>query len=120
MKKIVIVILLAALAAFALADANQPQPSGKAARAAKSAEVPAGLSDHEAEIWRLGFAAGFDAGIFADQDEQDYILNRNSKKFHWPGCEGVANMKPENRVEFHGTRDAILSMGYVPCKICMP
>ena len=60
---------------------------------------------------------GSERGEYVDQD---YILNRKSMKFHWPGCEAVAAMKPENRVEYHGTRDDVLSMGYVPCKICMP
>lgn len=50
----------------------------------------------------------------------DYVLNRGTKKFHYPDCSSVKDMKAKNRIDFHGTREAVINMGYVPCKRCNP
>lgn len=50
----------------------------------------------------------------------EYILNTNSRKFHYPDCASVGDMKPSNKKEFTGDRDEVLNMGYVPCKRCNP
>ena len=118
LKKFFAVLVLLALCAFAFAD--PPDPSAAATSAASEAPLPSWLSDREAEIYRLGFAAGFDAALLASQEEHDYVLNTNSMKFHLPGCDAVGKMKPKNRSAFRGTREQALSMGYVPCKICNP
>ena len=55
-----------------------------------------------------------------DQYKQEYILNRNSKKFHYPRCSSVNQMKSSNKVEFVGTRDEVIAMGYMPCGRCNP
>lgn len=49
-----------------------------------------------------------------------YILNTNSKKFHYPSCSSVGSMSNKNKKEFFGTRDEAISQGYVPCKKCNP
>ena len=49
-----------------------------------------------------------------------YILNTNTKKFHYPSCSNVADMKEKNKKEFTGSRDDVISQGYVPCKRCAP
>ena len=49
-----------------------------------------------------------------------YILNTNSKKFHYPSCDSVKKMSEENKCEYKGSRDDLLSEGYVPCKNCDP
>ena len=48
-----------------------------------------------------------------------YILNKNTKKFHYPTCSSVSDMKEKNKVYFTGTRDEI-PQGYVACKKCKP
>ena len=50
----------------------------------------------------------------------DYVLNLNSKKFHYPYCSSVDDMNEKNKYFFTGTREEVLSMGYVPCKRCNP
>lgn len=52
--------------------------------------------------------------------EYDYVLNTNTGKFHNPSCNSVNQMKEKNKQEFHGTRDEVIDMGYVPCKNCNP
>ncbi|MBQ8951705.1 MAG: hypothetical protein IJ065_11250 [Eubacterium sp.] len=50
----------------------------------------------------------------------DYILNTSKNRFHRPSCKSVKQMKEENKREFHGTREEVIGMGYVPCKNCDP
>ena len=55
-----------------------------------------------------------------DQEEKEYILNTNTMKFHVPGCSSAAEMGPENKKEFKGTREELLEQGYSPCGRCKP
>ena len=52
--------------------------------------------------------------------QADYILNTNTKKFHYPTCSSVNDMKEKNKQEFFGTRDEAISNGYSPCGRCKP
>lgn len=52
--------------------------------------------------------------------QQDYVLNSNTKKFHYSWCGSVKNMKAKNRKDVSCTREDLLSQGYVPCKNCNP
>ena len=51
---------------------------------------------------------------------QDYVLNKNTKKFHYPWCSSADDIKKKNRKDFTGTRDEVIAQGYVPCKRCNP
>jgi DNA-entry nuclease len=53
-------------------------------------------------------------------EEANYIANTNTGKFHYPNCSSVDDMKEENKMLFNGTRDELISEGYVPCKRCNP
>ncbi len=53
-------------------------------------------------------------------EEANYIANTNTGKFHSPSCSSVDDMKEENKMLFNGTRDELISDGYVPCKRCNP
>ena len=53
-------------------------------------------------------------------NEQTYILNTNTNKFHLPDCSGVRDIKEKNREEYTGTREEILKQGYEPCGRCHP
>ncbi len=50
---------------------------------------------------------------------QTYIGNKNTKKFHYPWCHSVDQMKDKNKVTLH-SRDEAIRNGYVPCKNCNP
>ena len=54
------------------------------------------------------------------QQGTTYILNTNTKIFHYPDCSSVSDMKEKNKKEYSGTRDEVINMGYVPCKRCKP
>ena len=55
-----------------------------------------------------------------DAEAHTYILNTRSKRFHWPDCHSVTQMKEKNKREFTGTRDEAIAMGYKPCGECNP
>ena len=52
--------------------------------------------------------------------QETYVLNTHTMRFHLPTCNGVPDIKPENRQDFTGTRDEVVSMGYSPCGRCHP
>ena len=54
------------------------------------------------------------------EQEESYVLNTSSKKFHRPDCSGVASMSPENRQDYTGTRQSLIDQGYSPCGTCKP
>lgn len=53
-------------------------------------------------------------------DEQTYIVNENTKKFHLPSCSSVKDMNSGNKREFTGDRQELLDEGYSACKTCHP
>lgn len=55
-----------------------------------------------------------------DTFEVDYVLNTNTHKFHKPTCSSVDQMKDKNKLEFTGTREEVIAMGYEPCGRCNP
>ena len=52
--------------------------------------------------------------------ETTYILNKNTKKFHYPSCSSVRQMKDSNKRVYEGSRDDVIGMGYTPCQRCYP
>ena len=52
--------------------------------------------------------------------ETTYILNTRTKKFHYPSCPSVDDMKEKNKQEFTGTRDNVIAQGYTSCGRCDP
>ena len=61
-----------------------------------------------------------DPGAKEPMDGQDYVLNTNTRKFHYPNCDSADRIKPKNRKEYNGTREEVIEMGYEPCKRCNP
>ena len=56
----------------------------------------------------------------ADHRVYAYILNTNTKKFHYPDCSSVKQIKDKNKQAFNGTRGAVIGKGYSPCGNCHP
>ncbi|MCC8067353.1 MAG: DNA/RNA non-specific endonuclease [Clostridiales bacterium] len=59
-----------------------------------------------------------------DEDEgnasEEYVLNTNTKKFHYPDCYSVEQMSEKNKQEYTGNREDLIAQGYSPCKNCNP
>jgi len=56
----------------------------------------------------------------AGSQNRIYILNTNTKKFHYPSCSSVDQMKESNKKESSESREDIISQGYDPCRRCNP
>lgn len=54
------------------------------------------------------------------EHEYDYVLNKNTKKFHDPSCDSVQDMSDKNKEYFAGDRETAIEKGYSPCKRCNP
>jgi len=52
--------------------------------------------------------------------EVSYIANKNTKKFHYPYCGSVGQMKEKNKKPLYCSRDEAISQGYSPCGNCNP
>ncbi len=56
----------------------------------------------------------------AENSQITYVFNSNTMRFHLPDCPAALEMRPENRVDFTGTREEALTLGYEPCGRCQP
>lgn len=61
-----------------------------------------------------------EAAADADSESGNYVLNTNSKKFHFPSCASVETIKPKNKSAYTGAREDLIAQGYLPCKRCNP
>ena len=64
--------------------------------------------------------SGESTDVSADTANTEYVLNVNTKKFHKPTCSAAEQMKEENKQEYSGSRDDLITQGYEPCKKCNP
>ena len=53
-------------------------------------------------------------------DGTTYILNNNTKKFHYESCGSAEKISDKNRGTYTGSRDELINMGYSPCGNCDP
>lgn len=51
---------------------------------------------------------------------QTYILNTNSKKFHYESCDSASKTSEKNKEVYKGSREDIIAQGYDPCGVCKP
>ncbi len=71
----------------------------------------------------IDYATGdsqLDEETYAEDDENTYILNTGSMKFHLPSCDGVQDISESNRQEYTGSRQLLIDQGYSPCGSCNP
>ncbi len=61
-----------------------------------------------------------DSGGQAEPVSVTYVLNTNTKKFHFPSCSSVKDIKEKNRQDSTLTRQEIIALGYSPCGRCKP
>lgn len=61
-----------------------------------------------------------ESSVSQESRETTYVLNTNTKKFHYPTCSSVDDMKEKNKQIYTGSREEVINMGYIPCKRCNP
>ena len=49
---------------------------------------------------------------------EDFIINKNTLKFHYPSCQYVGMMLEENKLFVTSTYNTLVGEGYSPCNIC--
>ena len=64
--------------------------------------------------------AKIDASSAVNTDKTTYVLNKNTKKFHYADCASAKSIKDKNRTTYTGSRDEVIANGYQPCKKCNP
>ena len=79
--------------------------------------VDRGASEKDGDFTETDFDAKSEP---INKENANYILNLNSKIFHYPNCKSVAKMKEENKEYFLGTRDEALERGFKSCGNCLP
>lgn len=55
-----------------------------------------------------------------NQASTKYVLNTNTKKFHYPTCGSAGRIAAKNYAESNESRDALIAQGYSPCGNCDP
>lgn len=53
-------------------------------------------------------------------EQPTFILNINTRRFHFPDCKSVKDIKAKNRMDFFGARDELIDREFQPCKNCKP
>lgn len=62
-------------------------------------------------------------GSFTEDETQaqiTYVCNTSSMRFHYITCSSIEDIAGHNRMEFTGTRDDLIDLGYTPCGRCDP
>ena len=57
--------------------------------------------------------------VSTESTKDGYVINKNTKKFHKPDCESVAEMKPQNKKMSNDSKETLIANGYSPCKACV-
>ena len=55
-----------------------------------------------------------------ERNESTYILNTGTKKIHKPECSSVKTITENNKQEYTGNKDELISQGYTACGTCKP
>jgi len=63
---------------------------------------------------------GSGSGTTVVPSTNKYVLNTNTKKFHYSSCSSVKTIKNQHRKDYTGSRANVIAMGYTPCKRCNP
>ena len=64
--------------------------------------------------------SGGGSGTAVVPSTNKYVLNTNTKKFHYASCSSVKTIKNQHRKDYTGSRANVIAMGYTPCKRCNP
>lgn len=72
------------------------------------------------EIQSTSKESEYSSNTYSSTQDNDFILNKNTKKFHKPTCSLVKDIKHSNKQEYRGNREDIILQGYSSCKSCNP
>lgn len=67
-----------------------------------------------------------DASTSSEESKTDnseihnYVINKNTGKFHYSWCDSVNAMNNDNKEYYKGSRQELIDKGYSPCSNCKP
>lgn len=93
-------------------EVNGSGTGGSSDASSSTQAAPSGSSDAK--------TSGDSSSSASTAEQQTYILNKRSHKFHRPECDSVQSMSPSNKEEFTGLRQTLIGEGYTPCRSCNP
>ena len=122
MKRLAICLIACLLLASMICRAEAPasELDWFSREAGEKATVPEGLTEAEAEIYRLGFTAGHYAALHPVHMDDMYVLNNRTRKFHYSDCLNTLLIDTPNREHSDKSRDELIAEGYSPCGSCKP
>ena len=82
---------------------------------AEKAEIPEGLTERKAEIYRAGFADGHYNALHPAYIPGTYVINTKTKKFHLTNCNTTLIIDSKNREHSTKTPEELMAQGYKPC-----
>lgn len=56
----------------------------------------------------------------SDLVQSTYILNNNTKKFHYESCDSAQAIAEKNKEISNASREELIEQGYAPCRNCNP
>lgn len=103
-----------------ISDVENPNSStDEPISSVSSIEPPQSTTQSEPELSNNSATHFNDYDNPAQQQTTSYVLNTNTKKFHYPSCSEVKKIKSEHYSTASSRSDAI-SGGYSPCGRCHP
>lgn len=84
------------------------------------------VADETYEAARLPSSASDTDGEYVDEvgliipEGTTYVLNENTKRFHYADCDSVYEMLDKNRAFTDLSREELIEQGYRPCGNCKP
>lgn len=93
-------------------EVNGSGTGGSSDASSSTQAAPSGSSDAK--------TSGDSSSSANTAEQQTYVLNKRSHKFHRPECDSVQSMSPSNKEEFTGLRQTLIDEGYTPCRSCNP
>lgn len=94
---------------YATGDSEQSDDTGDAS-----------VNQQSGEQQKSDAGEGSNQAAEEDATKQEYVINKNTKKFHEPSCSSVKDTLAKNRKTVTESRDRLLEQGYEPCGKCKP
>lgn len=69
---------------------------------------------------QISVGSGNEMESSVDAENEKYICNTNTMKFHYPECSSALEISPYNRLETDLSKEALIEEGYLPCGNCKP
>ena len=129
-RKMIVVLVVLSLMGVVFAESNgftkyYTERDWYAMESALGAELPEGLTDREAEIYRAGYANGHYDALHPAFIKGLYVINTKTKKIHLSNCPNTLVINTENRLHSTLTPQELMSGAldgrmYQPCGQCHP